>query len=160
MRRLIRVLTLLLAVSVSTGSAVAAQGAAQDTAQSVMEGLTGTTIGPLEDPALEARATRLAAELRCPVCQGLSIHDSPSPLAQQMKDLIRSQVLEGRSDEEIRQYFMSKYGEWVLLEPKAQGFNLLVYLLPTLALLGGAGLILMAVRRWTLPSEPPEEEAA
>lgn len=127
---------------------------AQDTTQTTrMEGLTGATIGPLEDPALEARATRLASELRCPVCQGLSIHDSPSPLAQQMKDLIRSQVLEGRSDEEIRAYFVSKYGEWVLLEPKAEGLNLMVYLLPAVALLGGAGLIILAVRRWTQPLE-------
>jgi cytochrome c-type biogenesis protein CcmH len=121
-----------------------------------MEGLTGSSMGPLEDPAQEARATRLASELRCPVCQGLSIHDSPSPLAQQMKDLIRSQIVAGRTDAEIRDYFISKYGEWVLLEPQAQGFNLLVYLLPALALLGGAGLIVVAVRRWT---EPLEEDA-
>ncbi|MFO7895164.1 MAG: cytochrome c-type biogenesis protein CcmH [Longimicrobiales bacterium] len=121
-----------------------------------MEGLTGSVMGPLDDPAQEARATRLATELRCPVCQGLSIQDSPSPLAQQMKDLIRGQVVAGRTDDEIREYFISKYGEWVLLEPKARGFNLLVYLLPALALLGGVGLIVVAVRRWT---EPPEDEA-
>ena len=82
------------------------------------------------DPALEARATRLASELRCPVCQGLSIQDSPSPLALQMKDLIRTQVGQGETDAEIRGYFVSKYGEWVLLQPRASGFNLLVYFLP------------------------------
>lgn len=125
-----------------------------------MEGLQGSRIGALEDPALEARATALADELRCPVCQGLSIHDSPSPLAQDMKDLIRRQVAAGASDEEVRQYFVSKYGEWVLLEPKAQGFNLLVYLLPALALLGGGGLIAVAVRRWTVPEGEEEEEVA
>lgn len=124
----------------------------QDT-QPSMEGLTGSTMGPLEDSAQEARATRLAAELRCPVCQGLSIQDSPSPLAQQMKDLIRSQVVEGRSDDEIRQYFISKYGEWVLLEPRAEGLNLLVYVMPVLALVAGAGFIAVAVRRWTVPPE-------
>lgn len=138
-----------------------ALGHAQDTTQvPQMEGLTGATIGPLADSAMEARATRLASELRCPVCQGLSIHDSPSPLAQQMKDLIRTQILEGRSDEEIRAYFVSKYGEWVLLEPKAEGLNLLVYLLPALALLAGAGLIVLAVRRWTEPLEDAPGENA
>ena len=105
------------------------------------------------DPTLEARATRLASELRCPVCQGLSIQDSPSPLALQMKDLIRTQVGQGQSDAEIRGYFVSKYGEWVLLEPRASGFNLVVYVLPAVALLAGIGLLVVAVRRWTVPVE-------
>lgn len=123
-----------------------------------MEGLQTSRSGPLEDPALEARATALADELRCPVCQGLSIHDSPSPLAQDMKDLIRAQIAAGATDDEVRDYFVSKYGEWVLLEPRAEGLNLLVYVLPALALLGGAALILVAVRRWSAP--PTEAEAA
>jgi cytochrome c-type biogenesis protein CcmH len=74
-----------------------------------------------------------------------------------MKGVIRTQVAAGHSDDEIRDYFVSKYGEWVLLEPPAHGFNLLVYLLPALALLGGAGLIMVAVRRWTEPL--PESDA-
>lgn len=129
----------------------------QDSQPTSMEGLTGSTVGPLADSALEARASRLASELRCPVCQGLSIQDSPSPLAQEMKGLIRSQVVEGRSDDEIRQYFISKYGEWILLEPRAVGLNLLVYVMPALALVAGAGLIAVAVRRWTVP---PEDDTA
>lgn len=104
------------------------------------------------DAALEARATRLAAELRCPVCQGLSIQDSPSPLALQMKDLIRTQVGQGRSDAEIRAYFVSRYGEWVLLQPRARGFNLLVYFLPAMAFLAGLALLLLAIRKWTVPA--------
>ncbi len=124
-----------------------------------MEGLRTSRSGPLADSALEARATALADQLRCPVCQGLSIHDSPSPLAQDMKDLIRTQVAAGATDDEVRQYFVSKYGEWVLLEPTARGFNLVVYLLPALALLGGAGLIVVAVRRWTAPAEETAELA-
>lgn len=120
--------------------------------------------GPLADPALEARAVRLASELQCPVCQGQSIQASPSPLAQQMKDLIRSQVAEGQTNEQIREYFVSKYGEWVLLEPRAAGFNLLVYILPALALLAGAAFVATVVRRWTsaasggptIPDEPAE----
>lgn len=108
--------------------------------------------GPLDDPALEAEASRIASELRCPVCQGLSIQDSPSSLAQEMKDVIRTQLTAGRSEEQIRDYFISKYGEWVLLEPRAAGFNLLVYLLPALVLVGGGILVVFAIRRWTAPA--------
>lgn len=148
--RAARSIAAILALAFLAAAPVSAQEAttAPDPA---MEGLTGSTMGPLADSAMEARATGLAAELRCPVCQGLSIQDSPSPLAQQMKDLIRTRVVAGESDEEIRGYFVSRYGEWVLLEPRAQGFNLVVYLLPGLALLGGLGLIVVAVRRWTEP---------
>ncbi|HUG39978.1 MAG TPA: cytochrome c-type biogenesis protein [Longimicrobiales bacterium] len=101
------------------------------------------------EAALEARTVRVASSLRCPVCQGLSIEDSPSPLAIQMKDLIRSQLAAGRSEEEVTAYFVSRYGEWVLLEPPAAGFNLVVYLLPLVAFLAGAAVIALAVRRWT-----------
>lgn len=126
---------------------------------SSMEGFQPSRTGPLDDPAEEARVNALAAELRCPVCQGLSIYDSPSPLAQDMKDLIRSQVAAGASDEDVRQYFISKYGEWVLLEPRPSGFNLVVYLLPFVGLLAGAALIFVAVRRWTGPEEGDLVEA-
>lgn len=128
--------------------AAASPAAAQD---SQPEGLY-LGKGALADPALEARATKLASELQCPVCQGLSINASPSPMAQQMKDLIRRQVADGYTNDEVRGYFVSRYGEWVLLEPKAAGFNLLVYVLPALALLGGGAFIFMVVRRWSAPS--------
>lgn len=109
-----------------------------------------------QDPVLEARASALASELRCPVCQGVSIEASPSPLALQMKDLIRTQLAEGRTDQEVRAYFVSRYGEWVLLEPRASGFNLLVYVLPALGLLAGAGLLVVVVRRWSGPPAAAE----
>lgn len=112
-----------------------------------------------QDPALEARASALAAELRCPVCQGVSIEASPSPLALQMKDLIRTQLAEGRTDREVRAYFVSKYGEWVLLEPEASGFNLLIYVLPALGLLAGGALLVLAVRRWSRPPAAAESAA-
>src|SRR5687767_15874271 len=82
------------------------------------------------DTILEARTREVASGLRCPVCQGLSIQASPSELAVQMKDVVRQQLKEGKSPDEVRAYFVSKYGEWVLLEPKASGMNLLVYAAP------------------------------
>jgi cytochrome c-type biogenesis protein CcmH len=101
------------------------------------------------DSALEARTTALASELRCPVCQGNSIQDSPSELAQQMRDLIRDQLRAGKTPDDVRAYFVAKYGEWILLSPKAEGFNMVVYLIPLLVILGGGAVVWRSVRRWT-----------
>lgn len=140
------------AALLGTAGGAAAEIRAAAAAQQGDEARPELALRVAADPALEARATRLASELRCPVCQGLSIQDSPSPLALQMKDLIRTQVGQGRTDAEIRGYFVSKYGEWVLLQPRPTGFNLLVYILPALALLAGLALLLLAIRKWTAPA--------
>jgi len=97
---------------------------------------------------LEEQARRIAAELRCPVCQNLSVADSPSEMAQQMRALIREQLKEGKSPQEIKAYFTSKYGEWILLSPTSAGFNLLVWILPFIALTGGILLVVLVARRW------------
>ena len=108
-----------------------------------------------QDSALEAATTMLASELRCPVCQGNSIQDSPSELALQMRDLIRDQLRAGKPPEEVRAYFVDKYGEWILLAPKATGFNLVVYLVPALVILVGGAVVWRFVRRVTAtPTDP------
>lgn len=107
----------------------------------------------LTDSALEAQTKAVASHLRCPVCQGLSIQDSPSELSQQMKSIVREQLRAGKSPDEVKAYFVSKYGEWILLEPKPQGMNLAVYLAPFVLLLGGGALIVVMVRKWT--ARPP-----
>jgi cytochrome c-type biogenesis protein CcmH len=115
------------------------------------------------DTALEALTRSVAAQLRCPVCQGLSLADSPSELALEMKDVVRDQLAAGRTPDEVKEYFVAKYGEWILLEPPRRGVNLLAYLLPAIALVGGLGVIWLALRRWTsgaargdeLPSSDP-----
>jgi cytochrome c-type biogenesis protein CcmH len=109
---------------------------------------------PRADSVLEARTSAVAAQLRCPVCQGLSIQDSPSELSQQMRDLVREQLRQGKTPEEVKEYFVSKYGEWILLEPKPRGFNLLVYALPIALTVGGVALIVVLVRRWTGNADP------
>jgi cytochrome c-type biogenesis protein CcmH len=101
------------------------------------------------DSALEARTTAVAGELRCPVCQGVSIQESPSELARQMRAVVRDQLRAGKTPNEVKAYFVSKYGEWILLEPKARGFNLIVYAVPAAVILGGLGVVVFAVRRWT-----------
>ncbi|MGQ0538165.1 MAG: cytochrome c-type biogenesis protein [Gemmatimonadaceae bacterium] len=105
--------------------------------------------------ALERRTSAVAADLRCPVCQGLSIEDSPSELALQMRAVVRDQLAAGRTPNEVKEYFVDKYGEWVLLEPKPQGFNVLVYALPVLAIIAGLCVVLAAVRRWSRPPTRP-----
>lgn len=107
------------------------------------------TTSQASDSALEAMTTALAAELRCPVCQGNSIQDSPSELAQQMRDLIKDQLRSGKTPDEVRAYFVDKYGEWILLSPKAEGLNLIVYIVPVVALLVGGLVVWRTVRRWT-----------
>lgn len=105
------------------------------------------------DSVLEARVRAVAAELRCPVCQGESILDSPAELAQQMKAVVRDQLREGRTPDEIKAYFVGRYGEWILLRPAMKGLNIALYVFPVLLVIGGLALVAMLVRRWTSP--PP-----
>jgi cytochrome c-type biogenesis protein CcmH len=104
---------------------------------------------PRSDAQLDSLTRNVASQLRCPVCQGESILDSPASLAQEMRVLVRTQLAQGKTPDEVKAYFVSKYGEWILLAPPASGFTLLVYLLPIGALLVGAAVVFFAVRRWT-----------
>jgi cytochrome c-type biogenesis protein CcmH len=110
----------------------------------------------IADSALEARTSAVASQLRCPVCQGLSIQDSPSDLARSMRAVVRDQLAEGKTPDEVKSYFVSKYGEWILLAPKPSGFNLVAYAVPLLVVVGGGLAILVAVRRWTSGDARPE----
>jgi cytochrome c-type biogenesis protein CcmH len=123
-------------------------------------GRTAIRLETARDSAIEAMTTALASELRCPVCQGNSIQDSPSELAQQMRDVIRDQLRAGRTPDEVRAYFVDKYGEWILLTPKATGFNLVVYLVPLVVILVGGGIVWRNVRRWTSTPASPADGAS
>src|SRR3990172_3561564 len=112
---------------------------------------------PVIAVTLEEQAQLLAAELRCPVCQNLSVGDSPSEMANQMRELVREKLKNGESPEQIRAYFVSRYGEWILLAPKRQGFNWVAWLLPFGAILGGVGVIGLVVRRSVSRSRAPRE---
>lgn len=100
------------------------------------------------DPSPAARTRRLSAGLRCPVCQGLSVADSPSPTARAISEDIRRRVDTGESDSDIRQAYVERYGEWVLLQPAGSGLGALVWALPVAALLLAAGGLALAFRRW------------
>ena len=103
------------------------------------------------DPTREARVQKLGKLLRCPVCQGLSIADSPSSTARAQLDRVRDLVAEGKSDEEIRDYFVARYGEWVLLQPTTHGVNVLVWGGPAILLAVGFLIILGQVKRKGAP---------
>ncbi len=109
------------------------------------------------DSALEARVRALSSELRCPVCQGESIQDSPAALAVEMKAVVREQLAAGRTPDDVKAYFVDKYGEWILLRPRASGWNILVYAMPMLALLIGVAVIVRATRRWSGRNEPVKQ---
>ncbi len=113
------------------------------------------------DPEREARVQALGKQLRCPMCQGLSIADSNASAARAQMDKVRELVAAGRTDEQIRGYFTSRYGEWALLEPEASGMNLLVWFLPLLLLLGGGYAIARTMRRSAsaLPAPAPEPQS-
>ena len=98
------------------------------------------------------RVDRIAAELRCPVCQGLSIEDSPSETARSMRALVAQRVAEGRTDDEIRAEFVRSYGDWILLSPPLLSPSGLVWLAPLLAIAFGAWL---AWRRARAPAPVP-----
>ncbi len=125
---------------------------AQATPPSDAAGTQAAPAGPaaraVTDSALDARTREVASTLRCPVCQGQSIQDSDAPLAGEMRDLIREKLRGGESPDQVRGYFVSKYGQWILLRPQAQGFVLAVYLLPILGILAGGAVIVLAARRW------------
>jgi cytochrome c-type biogenesis protein CcmH len=113
-------------------------------------------------PDLDERVRAVASELRCVVCQNLSVADSPSDLAKEMRNLVGELLQQGKTPEEIKAYFQSRYGDFVLLEPPKRGFNLLVWGLPFAALLVGACGVYLVARRWTVrghEAAPPLDPA-
>ena len=111
-------------------------------------------------PDLEDQTRAISAELRCVVCQNLSIADSPSEMAQQMRAIVREQLQAGKSPQEIKDYFVTKYGGWVLLKPATQGFSLLVWVVPSVALFIGLALGTFFIRRWAAKKRSAQPVAA
>jgi cytochrome c-type biogenesis protein CcmH len=102
----------------------------------------------LQDPALEARARELSAELRCMVCQNQSIDDSDAELARDLRLLVRERLVAGDTNEQVIDYLVSRYGEFVLLKPRFSTATLMLWITPLAVLLiGGAGFFAYARRR-------------
>jgi cytochrome c-type biogenesis protein CcmH len=115
------------------------------------------TIASLGDAAATIReedVQAIASQLRCVVCQNLSVADSPSEMAHQMRDLIRERLTAGDRPDQVMAYFVQRYGEWVLLAPPVRGLNLLLWLAPFGAVAGGLALVVALARRWRRPVSP------
>ena len=100
-------------------------------------------------PVSEQTVHDVAAQLRCVVCQNLSVADSPSEMAAQMRAIVRERLEAGETSEQVREYFVARYGEWILLAPRRSGFNLLVWGFPLAALAVGFAIVALLLRRWT-----------
>jgi cytochrome c-type biogenesis protein CcmH len=103
---------------------------------------------PKASASLDDRTRAVAEQLRCPVCQSESVADSPAQISKDMRTTIRKRLAAGQSLESIKSYFVSRYGDWILLAPPASGVGNLVWLAPPLLLLGGAGLLVALVFDW------------
>jgi cytochrome c-type biogenesis protein CcmH len=111
-------------------------------------------LGAAAAPNDEA-VTRVASQLRCVVCQNLSVADSPSEMARQMREVIRERLALGESDEQILGYFEARYGAWVRLAPS----NWLVWVLPFAGLFAGLGVVLLVTVRWSRRARAGQEQA-
>ena len=119
--------------------------------------------GPREAKEIsEAEVTAVAAQLRCVVCQSLSVADSPSEMAAQMRQVVRERLAAGETPDQVIRYFADKYGDWILLAPPRRGFTLLVWIVPPLAVLLGLAIAIRRLRGWTrrAPAAPAPIDAA
>lgn len=125
-------------------------------AHSVQESVATASAGPpvtaqdsaahARDEELDALTAEIGSRLRCPVCRQQSVAESSSQIARDMQRLIRDKLEAGETPEEIEAYFLTAYGDWILLRPKARGVNVLVYVLPALAFVLGGIWVAVRVR--------------
>jgi len=106
----------------------------------------------------------IAKQLYCPVCENTPLDVCPTEACRQWRELIRNMLAEGKTEQEIKDYFVANYGARVLSEPPRTGFNWLVYIIPPVLIVIGAVLLFSAFRAWTKPKSAeagagPESEA-
>lgn len=110
----------------------------------------------LADPAEERRARTISKDLRCVVCQNQSIDDSDAPLAKDLRLLVREQITLGKTDAQVRDYVVARYGNFVLLKPPVEGDTLLLWVGPfAVLILGGIGVLLWQRRRPASAADTP-----
>jgi cytochrome c-type biogenesis protein CcmH len=107
----------------------------------------------LDNPALEARARAISAQLRCLVCQNQSIDDSNADLAREIRVIVRERLVAGDTDEEVMQYLVDRYGEFVLLQPVVAPHTVLLWSAAPMVLIIGGTAIVLAARRRRQPAE-------
>lgn len=109
----------------------------------------------LADPALEARARDISHNLRCPVCQGETIDDSNAPISRDLRLAVRERLVAGDTDDEVIDYVVTRFGEFVLFNPRAQGSGLILWLAGPAMLLAGLGIAFVTTRKSAATPEAP-----
>ncbi len=117
------------------------------------------TRGPARPATLQERVRVIAEELRCPECQNLAVADSPSGLAREMRGEIARRLRLGQTATQIDDFFVARYGRWILLTPDAGGIGLFAWLAPALAIAAGGGLAFTVVRRRRRTASPVDDHA-
>ena len=110
---------------------------------------------PVPAAQLEFRTNQVAALLRCPVCQGMSVADSKAEMAVNMKGQVRELLQRGYTQDQILKYFELSYGQFVLLQPKFEGVNTLVWILPVAVLLAGVAIVFFKLKKLGKSVPPP-----
>jgi cytochrome c-type biogenesis protein CcmH len=105
----------------------------------------------LDDPVLEARAREISRDIRCPVCQGETIDDSNAPISRDLRLIIRERLVAGDTDEAVVDYIVTRYGEFVLFNPRADGSNLILWLAGPALFLAAIAVAVAAQRRRVAP---------
>jgi cytochrome c-type biogenesis protein CcmH len=115
---------------------------------------------PLSETELQQQLKEVSKSLRCAVCQSESVWESNAELAVQMRAIIRTRLTAGESPEQIRAYFQSRYGDFILLKPPPTGMNRLLWIGPFLFLLIGGVLLYGVLRKWVAQTQPTPTTAA
>lgn len=112
--------------------------------------------GTFSDPAMETRARNLQRQLRCLVCQGESIDESQAPLAAELRQLVRQQMAEGRSDRQIQEFLTARYGNYILMRPPVEADTYFLWAAPFLVLIaaGAVAIFVVSKARKAAPSDP------
>jgi cytochrome c-type biogenesis protein CcmH len=136
-----------------------AAGAEQSVQTPDISGVVGPpkSVG-MNGATLDTKTSEIASELRCPVCQGMSINDSPAPMAINMKHQVRDLLARGYDRSQILDYFESSYGEFVRLQPRFRGVDALVWTVPPLALILGLFVVARSARRLRNRQPLPETD--
>lgn len=112
-----------------------------------------TTVFAQDDTPTDDEVNAIAKQLYCPVCENTPLDVCPTEACRQWRELIRTQLSQGMTEAEIKQYFVENYGARVLAEPPRTGLNWLVYLLPPVIILLGAAFLFRSFREWTRSSQ-------
>lgn len=123
-----------------------------------LQALAAIDVYQFDNEQQEARFRVLTEELRCPKCQNQSISDSDADLARDMRDRVHGMILEGKSDGEIVDYFVSRYGDFVSYRPPVNARTSVLWLIPLVMLLGGGILIISLLRRASARADANDED--